>query len=313
MFVSVIIRTLNESRYLSELLAALRCQTLDDFDLEIVIVDSGSTDKTLDIARGYGCSITHIHKSEFTFGRSLNVGCRIAKGDYLIFISGHCIPVDRYWLCRLIKPLRESISEYTYGRQIGRDNTKFSERCLFGKYFPEYSKIPQEGFYCNNANSAIKRDVWEKYKFDETLTGLEDMHLAKSIVSDGGSISYVADANVFHIHDESWRQVRIRYERESYALRQIAPEIQLSLFDVIRYVCVGVIEDARIAFAQKKFMKESVAILMFRLMQYWGAYKGNHEHRVLSNKEKYKYFYPKDLEKGKYEEKNSGITANESK
>lgn len=97
--------------------------------------------------------------------------------------------------------------------------------------FPRYSKLPQEGFFCNNANAAVSRKAWQRFRFNEDLTGLEDMYLAKQLTEQGDKIGYAADASVYHIHDESWRQVRIRYEREAYALHQIMPEVNFTLAD----------------------------------------------------------------------------------
>jgi glycosyltransferase involved in cell wall biosynthesis len=290
--VSIIIRTLNESKHLTELLKAIFAQQISNYCLEVVIVDSGSTDSTLDIARNFDCRITTISKDEFTFGRSLNVGCRFSRGDFLVFVSGHCIPASDEWLMKLVKPLAESESSYSYGRQLGRDTTKFSERMLFKKYFPAESRIPHEGYFCNNANAAVSRAAWEKYGFDESLTGLEDMFLAKQLVSDGHKVAYVADAPVYHIHDETWRGVRIRYEREALALRAILPELHFGFGDFLRCYCSGVAADVAAATRDHVLSKNLYEILCFRLMQYWGAYRGNHEHRRLSKEMKMRYFYP---------------------
>jgi rhamnosyltransferase len=92
--VSVVIRTLNEQKHLVELLDTIQRQDQTYFEIETVIIDSGSTDNTLKIAESYGCRITHIKKEDFTFGKSLNDGCDFANGDYLVFVSGHCIPVN---------------------------------------------------------------------------------------------------------------------------------------------------------------------------------------------------------------------------
>lgn len=290
--VSVVIRTLNEERYLDELLSKIGTQKSELFNVEVVIVDSGSTDETLSIAKKYNCRITHIKKEEFTFGRSLNIGCDFASGEYLVFISGHCIPCDNNWIENLVKPLINDC-DYSYGRQLGRDSTKFSERQLFLKYFPDTSSIPQKGFFCNNANAAIRKDIWSKYQFDEQLTGCEDMYIAKEIVRNDGLIGYVASAPVFHIHEETWQKVRIRYEREAIALQQIMPQIHVSFFDMLMYIIVGVVKDLKMAFRQSVFFKEIYSILRFRFAQYYGAYKGNHINRKLSQQMKLKYFYPR--------------------
>ena len=90
--VSIVIRTLNEERYLRELLLSIQKQQ-SSFSYEIILIDSGSTDNTLNIAKEFACMILHISREEFSFGRSLNRACRAAHGSYFIFISGHCIPV----------------------------------------------------------------------------------------------------------------------------------------------------------------------------------------------------------------------------
>jgi rhamnosyltransferase len=290
--ISVIIRTLNEERYLEELLVKISEQSTENHHVEVVIVDSGSTDSTLEIAKKYKCRITKITKADFTFGRSLNIGCDYADGKYLVFISGHCIPATNTWLHELVMPLCTANIVYTYGKQIGRDSTKFSERQLFHKYFPDESSLPQEGFFCNNANSAICKDVWEKYKFDEQLTGCEDMYLAQKLVKDGMKLGYVATATVYHIHDESWSKVQIRYEREAIALQKIMPEVHVTFFDMAKYILIGIINDLRIAFKKRVLVKEFSSICTFRYVQYVGAYKGNHIHRKLSKEMKMKYFYP---------------------
>ena len=243
MLVSVVIRTLNEETYLGELLEAIQSQEQAKFSVEVVIVDSGSTDKTLEIAESFGARITTIHKSEFTFGRSLNVGCDFANGDIFVLISGHCVPVNKNWLGNLIAPLVNGDAGYSYGRQIGRDSTKYSERQLFDKYFPASSRLQTEEFFCNNANSAILKSVWEKYGFDEQVTGLEDMYLSKQYVGDRGLIAYVAEAPVFHIHNESWSQTKRRYEREALALQVIMPEVHVSIIDTVRYIASAIRSD----------------------------------------------------------------------
>jgi glycosyltransferase involved in cell wall biosynthesis len=314
MLASIVIRTYNEEKYLEGLLAAIFEQVCALVNVEIVIVDSGSTDETLDIAKKHGCRIVHISKSDFTFGRSLNIGCENARGAFFVFVSGHCIPTNEYWLDELVKPLIEGSVSYVYGRQEGRDTTKFSESRHLEKCFPPYAKLPQDGFFCNNANAALTRKAWERHGFHEELTGLEDMYLAKQLAEAGENIGYVPSASVYHIHDETWRQIRIRYEREAFALRRILPEVHFTLADFIRFYLSSTLSDSFVAIREKVFLKKVQEILLFRLMHYWGTYKGNHEHRKLSMARKMNYFYPKDLEKSVYEQKkNCCLVANESK
>lgn len=289
---SIVIRTLNEARHLGDLLAMIGRQSCPELDIETVVIDSGSTDGTVDIARSHGARLTTITKQEFSFGRSLNRGCEFATGDILVLISGHCVPVDSDWLRNLCRPLLDGQVCYTYGRQIGDDDSNFSERRIFAKYFPERSAIPQAGFFCNNANSAILRSAWDAHRFDEGITGLEDMELAKRLVGAGHKIGYVAEAPVFHHHQESWAQVRRRFEREALALRQIMPEIHLSRFDALRFILTSTLGDWRAARRNGIKTTSRLDMLRYRYHQYTGSYAGNHEHRVLSQKAKERFFYP---------------------
>jgi len=291
--VSIVYRALNEEKWFASSLEALGLQKLDGLEMEAVLVDSGSTDRTLEIAETFKCRITHIKKSDFSFGRSLNQGCDFAKGDILVFISAHCIPNGTNWLKDLVQPLLDGTADYTYGRQIGHDVSAFSEKQLFSKYFPTVSAIPQEGYFCNNANSAITREAWAEFRFDEDVTGLEDMVLAKAIVGRGGKIAYVAEAPVIHIHEETYKQTQNRYYREALTLREIMPEVQLHFGDFLRYLITGILFDLSVATEQKTFWRQCFPILRFRFAQYWGSYRGHNENKKLSRAQKERYYYPR--------------------
>lgn len=289
--ISIVIRTLNEGRYLGNLLDAINHQKCD-FNYEVVLIDSGSTDQTLFIAKKYGCRILHISREEFSFGRSLNRACQASAGKYLILISGHCVPTDTMWMQNLADPLNKGIADYVYGRQIGGPDTYWSESQIFDKYFSSTNQLPQTGFYCNNANSIINRDAWELYKFDEELTGLEDMHLAKRLATAGGSIGYVAEACVYHLHHENWSQIRRRFEREALALQQICPEVIVRRRDFIRYFVRAVIQDTWTSKSKALNIRHLFNIFAYRYFQYRGSFKGNKIQKMISNQLRDSYFYP---------------------
>lgn len=292
MDVSIVIRTLNEAEHLPALLAGIAQQSYAGGAIETVLVDSGSTDGTLEIAERFGAHIIHIKREDFSFGRSLNMGCDAATGDALVFVSGHCIPLDPFWIANLVGPLGAGIAAYSYGRQVGGETTKFSESRIFAKYFPKESKIPQQGFFCNNANAAILKRDWEKFRFDEQLTGLEDMHLAKQLVGAGRAVAYIAEAPVNHLHNESWPQVKRRFEREAIALQQIMPEVHVSFVDFLRYTAAAILLDFGAALEERRLRKVAMDIMRYRTMQFWGSYRGSHITRQLSRKARENYFYP---------------------
>lgn len=292
MQVSVVIRTLNEERYLGSLLQSIRDQRCDGLQVEIVLIDSGSTDATVEIAHDFGCVITTIKREEFSFGRSLNRGCEAASGELLLFVSGHCVPTDLDWLQNLCEPILCGQADFVYGRQLGGPDSMFSECRIFEKYYPSVSRIPQQGFFCNNANSAISRKAWLQHRFDENLTGLEDMDLAKRLCETGGAVAYVAEAQVLHHHHERWRQVKRRFEREALALQKIMPQIHITPTDTVRYILSSVLHDWRHARRRHDCWHLLPSIVKYRMAQYIGSYAGNHQHRVLSNSQKDSYFYP---------------------
>jgi rhamnosyltransferase len=292
MQVSIVIRTLNEATHLGDLLAMIARQQVPGQTVETIVIDSGSTDGTQGIAQAAGARLITIAKADFSFGRSLNRACAAAGGDMLVFISGHCVPVDDQWLARLLGPLADGRADYSYGRQVGDDASNFAERRIFAKYFPDRDAIPQKGFFCNNANAALTRAAWDRHRFDEDLTGLEDMDLAQRLTAAGGRVAYVAGACVYHHHAETWAQVGRRFEREALALRRILPDVTLSRLDVARYVISSVWRDWQSAARLGQLARNMGPILRYRVAQYAGSWRGNHHQRRLSQADKDAFFYP---------------------
>lgn len=290
--VSIVIRTLNEAKHLDELLTTISRQVTRGLSYEVIVVDSGSSDATTEIAERHGCRLLHIAREEFSFGRSLNIGCEAAQGDLLVIVSGHCVPIDQHWLQQLCQPLVDDLAAYSYGRQLGGERSHFSEKRILAKYYPKQVGHGQNEYFCNNANAALRYEDWEKLRFDEEVTGLEDMALAKRLVTNGRRVKYVPEAIVYHYHEENWAQVMRRYEREAVALRHIMPQIHVSLIDVTRYIVSSVYKDWMSAIGERVWRRHALDILRYRWYQYRGVYKGNNLHRLLSHEEKDKYFFP---------------------
>ena len=213
---SIIIRTLNEVKHLGNLLEAIKKQAYRHS--EVIVVDSGSSDGTLDVAREHGVTLIEIPSRDFTFGYALNVGCEAARGKYLVFISAHVLPRDERWLSEMVAPFKDPKVAMVYGRQMGDRQAKFSERMdfdrLFGKSPFNSNRVLD---YTNNANSAVRRELWEEVKFDEYLFGLEDINWAREMTKRGLLVHYAPSGAIFHIHREAWHQVFNRYRREAIA------------------------------------------------------------------------------------------------
>jgi len=290
--VSLVVRSYNESQYLDQVLTGVAAQTIPDGRaIEVLIVDSGSTDGTLEIAARHGTNVIPINKEDFTYGRSLNLGCEASTGEFIAILSGHCIPQKENWLFELLKPFQDPAVALTYGRQVGSAASKFSEARVFEKYYPDGP--PSQGpAFCNNANSAVRKSIWRRFRFDESLTGLEDIDLGRKVVAAGFRIDYCPQSVVIHIHHESWPQVRRRYEREAIALRHIHPELHFTLIEAASCFASAVWKDFQALLRDKRPIKLLGEILHYRFNQFTGSWLGNRPHRELSAREKARYFFP---------------------
>lgn len=289
--VSIIIRSFNEAEYIGDTLEAVTEQSFQDF--EIILVDSGSTDGTLEIAERYVDDVVFVDPRNFTFGYSLNVGCRAANGDYLVFLSAHAIPTDEGWLETLIGNLYDEDVAMAYSNQTGKGPTKFSEDRLFDELFPpaENPDITPP-YFANNASSAIKRELWEQHKFDEYLTGHEDIAWAKHFFEKGYEIVYEPEACIYHIHDESWEQVYRRFEREAIADREIGVREASERWREYAVIPKDIITDIVAAIRKKQFNRDTMAnIFRFRYYQHTGTANGLQKERDMETN-RYDYYYP---------------------
>jgi glycosyltransferase involved in cell wall biosynthesis len=287
---SIIVRCYNEVEHLGKLLHGLEEQTIQDF--EVVLVDSGSTDGTLEIAKEYGVeTVEYIDPEDFSFGRALNYGCEAARGEFCIIASAHVYPQRDDWIERLLEKFEGDIA-LVYGKQRGNDTTTFSENQIFNQWFPEHDIERQDHPFCNNANAAIRRDLWEEYPYDEQLSGLEDVDWAKRVQKDGYDISYAADAAIIHVHDESAAEVFNRYRREAYAHKQIIPNQSFSLWDFLGMSVTNIFSDWKAALAEGVFSDNVLDIPKFRLLQFWGTYRGFSQDGPIPDRLWQRFYYP---------------------
>jgi glycosyltransferase involved in cell wall biosynthesis len=290
---SVVIRCLNEELHIGQLLSGLMRQTQPPH--QILIVDSGSTDATLDIAGRFPVEIHHIEPEQFSFGRSLNIGCAAARGEILVLASAHVYPVYDTWLADLTAPFADPQVALTYGRQEGDQRTKYSERRVMAGWFGPKSVKRQEHPFCNNANAAVRRSVWEEQPYDEELTGLEDLAFARRALERGLAISYVATATVVHAHDETWSQLVNRYRREAIAHKRIYPAQGMSWLEATRLALANIASDYVHAARDQALLGNVASIPAFRVAQFWGTYRGFRQRGAASATLRRHFYYPHGL------------------
>lgn len=287
---SIVVRSFNEAEYIEDVLVAVSEQEYQDF--EIILVDSGSTDGTLDIAEQYVDKIEFVAPYDFTFGHSCNVGCEAADGQFVSFLSAHAIPTDEKWLGPMVENLRDDEVAMTYSNQVGAEENKFPERRLFDELFQEERKrqTPPD-YFANNASSVIKRDLWEHHQFDEYLTGHEDIEWAKHFMDQGYVVVYEPDSCIYHIHDETWGQVYNRFEREAIADVEIGVKKQSDRWREYAEIPVDIIGDAVAALRQGELDGTTFSeIVRFRYNQHVGTAVGLKSHRDLDS-DRFEYFY----------------------
>jgi 2-desacetyl-2-hydroxyethyl bacteriochlorophyllide A dehydrogenase len=280
---SIVIRAFNEERWLPDVFEALARQKYRDF--EVLLVDSGSVDRTREIAAARGARIVRLRTEDFTFGHSLNVGVQEARGRFIAIVSAHAIPANENWLERLVAPLRRDDVAMVYGGQRGHAISKFSEARDFERLFPTrpHEVCDPDNPFANNANSAVRRDMWEKHAFDEGLPGLEDIEFAKYWMEHGRKVMYEPEACIIHVHTESWSQVRRRYHREGMAARWVGTRILRHIpAETVREIAwTG--KDLLLAARERRLTALAGQIFRFRYEKLVGSIMGIVDSRGLSN------------------------------
>ena len=120
--ISVIMRSYNDARVIGETLEALFAQRLRDF--ELINVDSGSTDGTVEIIKKFNPNPIQIPASAYKPGWVLNMAIEASRGEVLVFLNSDATPVGPHWIEALVAPLAEPKGAATFGRQVAREDAR---------------------------------------------------------------------------------------------------------------------------------------------------------------------------------------------
>ena len=213
--VSVIIPVKNGQRYLDSALKAVFSQEINA-KFEVIIIDSGSTDKTLRIAKKFKIAkILEIQPAEFNFGKTKNLALTLCQGKYIVFLSQDALSQNEWWLKNLVQPLEQKVDAAgVFSRQVPYKHTNPFQRYAISYLYPEKEKNNLLGnVFFSNVSSAIKKEILEQIKFPENIPMSEDQAWAKQAIAAGYKIFYATDSVVFHSHNYGfWKNFKRNFD-----------------------------------------------------------------------------------------------------
>lgn len=218
--VSIVIPAKNGGAIFEEVLWGIKGQKFEG-EVELLVVDSGSTDGTVKKAAEYGSRILEISPGEFNHGATRNYGIKNSKGDFIVLMTQDAVPADEFWLKNLVDTFdNDERIAGVYARQIPRQdadvltkrnlNDWLTGRSVYSvqeiKDLEDFEKMPPMEKYLtcvfDNVCSAVRRKAWEKVPFKRNDFG-EDIEWAKRALLSGWKISYQPKAAVVHSHNRS--------------------------------------------------------------------------------------------------------------
>lgn len=217
--ISVLIPVKDGGSDLVRCLEAIATQTVDD-QVEVVVVDSGSTDGSPDRARELGATVHEIPAHEFVHGATRNLAARLSQGDVLVFTTQDAVPADDQWLARLVHAIEGDRIAGAYGRQLPHQNATPPEQFFLDFMYGPAPRIQRLGgidelsfeqTLFSNVNSAIPRHVWEANPFRDDVTMSEDQEWSRRMLLAGHTIVYEPSAAVRHSHAYTLRAAFRRF------------------------------------------------------------------------------------------------------
>ena len=218
--ITVLIFTYNAGPRFTELLNGLQEQTLKP--VQIIVVDSESTDETHEAAKSRNCQVITINRTDFDHGTTRNLAMSEVSSEFAILLTQDAIPVDENMIAELIKPMQADPNiAICYGRQLPRPNAAPLER--FAREFNysaesilktknDIETLGLKTFFCSNSCSAIRCSVFKKLGgFKNNVIVNEDMLFAAKTILQNYSVYYSATAKVYHSHPFNLAQTFKRY------------------------------------------------------------------------------------------------------
>jgi len=193
--VTVALPVLDGGPLLGEVLAAVRGQEVER-PMELLVIDSGSSDGSPALARRHGARVVEIPRAEFGHGRTRNRLMELSEGDHVAFLTQDATPAHPRWLAALLDGFGADVA-LVFGPQRPRPDASPMVRRELIELF---DRIEGDGAFFSSANGAVARWAWERVPFRDVAYG-EDHALAADMRAAGLAKAYAPDAEVIHSHD----------------------------------------------------------------------------------------------------------------
>ncbi len=282
--VSIILLTKNGGSRLEELMQSIRTQKYNG-KMEVVAIDSGSQDGTVEILEKYDVELFKIKPEEFHHSKTRNLGAEKSKGDILVYLTQDALPVDDYFLINLLKPFDKENADIVYGRQIANHDAKKMDIFFYSYYYPKkirvlkkkHAKNPKkfymENIFVSDVCSSIKREVWNNVSFDNDVPMAEDKDFALRALQAGYKIIYEPEAAVYHSHDYSLSSLFKRRFKDGAAFASIALEGKDNFVNKgLKYF----LEQMKYFIKNKYFLQLPYA-LIYNFVYFFAVFLGNNE------------------------------------
>lgn len=196
--VSIIMRCKNSDWVIGSALAALFSQSFKDF--ELLVVDSGSSDKTLDIVKSYPCRLIQIRAEDYFPGPVLNDAITRCRAELIIFLNSDSVLLSPQSLKNLVTRLRDPKVSAVFGRQIPRPEAHTWVRREYAESFPEHESAPP-WITLSFPLAGLKRSIWEKRQFYCDAWASEDTEWGYWATENGHKVVYEPTAITMHSHN----------------------------------------------------------------------------------------------------------------
>jgi glycosyltransferase involved in cell wall biosynthesis len=243
---SILVLSKNDAYNIEAGLKAVFSQAFAD-SFEVIVVDSGSTDNSLEIVKRFPVRLEQIPAESFHHSRTRNFAASLATGEILVFLSQDATPCSNLWLQSLVANFDDPSVGAVYGRQLPKPGSSLEREDALDTVYGEqkFVKDPNHRnglgyrfYHFSDVNAAIRRIVWEANRFPEDLKVFEDLGIAKRILDAGWKIVYEPEACVFHSHHHTTLGLFKRYFDIGYTLKQLqiwdAPGTRTSLLRDVR-------------------------------------------------------------------------------